>query len=265
MLRKRVVYTAIFGGYDRLAPVAFDSECDFVCFTDDCGLVVPGWCVIPVAPEEPGLPTAALNRIYKMLPHRFLVDYDQSLYVDGNIRLVADPSFLFDKYLTPAPIAIPRHRERNCAYQEAEYCVSVGMCRREEIERQLQAYRADGFPPQCGLTENSIILRNHRNSALLALMEAWWQAYCDGGKRDQISLPYLAWKHDIKISDIAEGVRVDDSVFTIGFHCKDEGLPWGSRFARSMRAKRHLRWYFGLACRGLDAFVYLSGKRDKKV
>lgn len=91
----RVVYTAIFGGYDRLAPVSNYPGCDFVCFTDDATLSVDGWRIIHVAASDTGLTTAALNRIYKMLPHRFLADYNQSLYVDGNIRVVADPSFLF--------------------------------------------------------------------------------------------------------------------------------------------------------------------------
>lgn len=262
--RKRVVYTAVFGGYDRLAPVAFHSDCDFVCFTDEIGLVVPGWRVIHVSPEESGLPTASLNRIYKMLPHRFLADYDQSLYVDGNIRLVADPSRLFDKYLAGRAIAIPRHRERDCIYAEADFCVKIGLCHREEIERQLRVYRADQFPPRLGLTENSIILRDHRASELAALMEDWWRAYCEGAKRDQLSLPYLAWKHGIAIADIAEGVRVDDSVFKIGFHCKDENLPWVSKLGLYLRSQRHLRWYYELACRALDAFIALSGRRSRR-
>lgn len=264
MQRKRVVYTAVFGGYDRIVPVAFRSDCDFICFTDEAGLAVPGWRIIHVEPEESGLTTAALNRIYKMLPHRFLAEYEQSLYVDGNIRLVADPSRLFDKYLATGVVAIPRHRERDCAYAEAEYCVRLGMCQRDEIERQLQAYRADGFPLRYGMTENSIILRNHRSGSLVELMEAWWQAYIEGGKRDQLSLPYLVWKHGIEIADLAEGVRVDDSIFRIGFHRKNESLPWAAKLGLYLRSRRHLRWYYRMACWLLDILIALSGKRTRK-
>lgn len=54
-----------------------------------------------------------------MNPHLVFTDYDYSVYIDGNIQLVGDPSE-FVNQLSPLGIGLHKHRARNCAYDEAK-------------------------------------------------------------------------------------------------------------------------------------------------
>ncbi|MEY2343406.1 DUF616 domain-containing protein [Proteus mirabilis] len=47
------------------------------------------------------------------------------MYVDGNISIIGDMTFIFDKYLKQHDIAIPKHPFRNCIYDEAHYCIKI--------------------------------------------------------------------------------------------------------------------------------------------
>jgi hypothetical protein len=212
----RVVYTAVFGNYDRVPPVNPEWDCDFICFTDNPGLVSPGWQVVTVHlnNESP----AQANRRYKMLPHKYLSAYESSLYVDGNIKLVADPSPLFGKYLRNSVVAIPRHQERNCAYVEASLCIERGLVSKEITEHQMARYAADGFPRKFGMTENGIILRKHDDEDVRAMMASWWDEYCGGGRRDQLSLPYLIWKKKVAVNLMEETARNNNKYFRITLH-----------------------------------------------
>ena len=61
--------------------------------------------------------------------------------------------------------------------------------------------RAAGFPEHCGLFEAGVILRKHVPQTL-RLMEAWWQAYLHGARRDQLSLPFVAWREGVSIASL---------------------------------------------------------------
>ncbi|MET5699654.1 hypothetical protein WIA82_08965 [Klebsiella pneumoniae] len=43
--------------------------------------------------------TVLKNREYKFLPHLFLSQYDASVYVDSNIKIIQDPVTLIEKYI----------------------------------------------------------------------------------------------------------------------------------------------------------------------
>jgi len=211
-----VTYTAVFGNYDRIPGVNPDWGCDFVCFTDSPELVSYGWRVVHV--NLNGESPAQANRRYKMLPHVFLPMYERSLYIDGNIRITEDPSSLFEKYLTHGMITIPHHQERACAYEEAKACIESGYIDRETAERQMERYAMEGFPRSYGLTANGTIFRNHMNESIILLMNAWWSEYCSGAKRDQLSLQYLTWKLNVRVTEMEEVAQKNKRFFKIAIH-----------------------------------------------
>ena len=237
-----VVYTAVFGNYDHVPAVNPEWNCDFICFTDNPDLVSYGWQVEKV--QLNGETPAQANRRYKILPHKYLSNYECSLYVDGNIEIVADPSPLFHKYLDSGVIAIPKHQGRNCAYAESRACIEVGLVNNETTERQLARYAADGFPEKFGLTENNIIFRRHHDENVIAMMASWWEEYCNGGRRDQISLPYLIWKHKIDVLKVVEGVRISTKFFKIDLHAIDKSKSFIRRLVRQAHGKKHLTFYY---------------------
>lgn len=212
-----VIYTAIFGGYDRLRePRGACDGCDFVCFTDDRALRSDRWDIRYVDPAEEGGPLA--NRRRKMLPHRFFPEYDVSIYMDGNIRVVADPRPLVTEALRHHSIAIPRHPDRDNLYAEAQACVKLGLISQETAVRWLKCYIEKGIPCHGGLFENNLIVRRHRDPTVVRLMEAWWNSYRANGGRDQLSLVYLAYLQGVTIQPLADGPRTSRHYFRIYGH-----------------------------------------------
>lgn len=224
-LIKRVVYTAIFGGYDSLhEPEGFNKGIDFICFTDDPELRSQKWKVVLVSDNEPN--AAMQNRKYKFSPHIYLKDYDESLYIDGNIFACSDSiNDLFDKYLTEYKIAIPPHPERKCIYKEARKCIDVSKGDPLKIDLQMHYYQSVGFPSEYGLFENNVILRRHNEPEIIELMQSWLQQLLRFSARDQLSLCFLMWQHNIKCGYLLEGPRYSNRYLKIGYHKKEACLP----------------------------------------
>jgi len=75
--KKFVIYTALFGDYDELSdPIEGFYDCDFICFTDQKNINSKVWKTIYI--PETDMSPKMMNRKYKMLPHIFLVEYEES-------------------------------------------------------------------------------------------------------------------------------------------------------------------------------------------
>jgi hypothetical protein len=215
MQNKKVIYTAIFGGKDDLhEPLFIPKGFDFVCFTDNKNLVSKHWDVRIV---EPIFSDPVRNaRYHKILAHKVLPEYDQSVWIDGNMIVQGDCNKLVNQYLTKASFATYDHSKqkrrflklfwiidkkfaRDCIYNELQDLVSkteagVYMDDIETMERQIARYREEGYPAHNGLAVTMVMLRNHHDSEVIRLMEAWWKEISEGSRRDQLSLNYVAWK-----------------------------------------------------------------------
>ena len=54
------------------------------------------------------------------------------------------------------------------------------------------------MPQNTTLLENKVIIRDHSRSNVKAAMDLWWNELRLYVKRDQLSLPYVLWKHQLK-------------------------------------------------------------------
>ncbi|MFX1712304.1 glycosyltransferase domain-containing protein [Stutzerimonas stutzeri] len=207
-----VVYTALFGDYDGLIdpPEKFEG-CDFICFTDQKYLKSNIWDIRLV--EECDLPPNMMNRRCKILPHLFLAEYEQSLYIDANVTLLKSPVVLSQKYLTRFDFVAPKHFARDCAYAEAKECIVLMKDRVRRIKSQMRRYKDEGLPYNFGLSENNILLRNHLRKNVTELMEGWWQEMQRESQRDQLSLPYMLWKSEMIYSYMDESARGNCAFF----------------------------------------------------
>lgn len=84
---KRVIYTCITGKYDTLKTMKYiDKDWDYICFTDNASIKPDGvWEIKPLQFSE--LDNSRNNRWHKLNPHLILSDYENSIYIDGNIRI----------------------------------------------------------------------------------------------------------------------------------------------------------------------------------
>ena len=216
---KGVIYTVIFGGYDRLHDPRIRIESyDLVCFTDDRKLKSDSWDVRYVNSiyGDPVLD----NRYYKMKPHLLFPQYEKSVYIDGNIKINKDPTQFFESLRDDILVAIPPHPYRDCAYDEVNTCLESNHIAKEEAAYWIGRYQEAGFPKGQGLYENNILFRRHNELYVIELMESWWNSFTKYGKRDQLSLSMSAWQKNIKIEPLRIGPRYSNKYFTLCVHEK---------------------------------------------
>lgn len=187
------VYTAIYGGRDRLKPPLFTHpEVRHLCFTDDPGNKTDGVETV-VAPATSGSPALAA-KFHKLHPPA-----ENSLWIDGSYQLIGDPRPVFDRV---SHVGLGRHGERSCAFSEAAVCARHRLDDRSVIARQMERYRQLGFPSDWGLWEGGLIFRRGGLESVQKWQSLWWSEIRSGSRRDQLSLPYSLWKTGLPVLNL---------------------------------------------------------------
>jgi len=197
------IYTSVFGGFEKVwPPLRQDSSTERILVTD-CSASAGGWDVRHV---DPGAFSSArlANRNQKMLFYLRLPSAGVSVYVDANVRPVASLAPLFDAFLSSgAGLGMYRHYARGSVRQEAEACIARRKVENPaSVEDELALYQAEGFPDKAGMWEGSVIFKRHNSPGLSSAMEEWWELYSRFETRDQFSLPFIIWKHGLKVFDL---------------------------------------------------------------
>jgi len=131
-------------------------------------------------------------KIYKIMPMIMAPGYDYYFWVDATHDVIEHPIHIIQKYLNHSDIAVFKHRERNCVYDEIEELKKLEYDYKEVLTKQSEIFRNVDFPVNYGLYELPVIAwRNTRQSQKLALR--WWEFICGHSSRDQISLPFILW------------------------------------------------------------------------
>ena len=208
-----IIYSTIFGGYDEPITQSLPKNWDWKCFSEENSLSL-------YSDDNRNA------KRFKVLPHRYLKDYEYSIFIDGNMTILGDVDELVDEYLGDSNIALYDHGQnkldsRNCLYEEAKIILYYGKlntqrCQGGEpgwqcegqctngfpyhhykdnakiIENQVNGYYTKGFPPNNGLATTMVILRRHNEKDCIELMENWWTEIQYGSRRDQLSFNYVA-------------------------------------------------------------------------
>lgn len=193
------IITAIFGSFDDLHALPPDHGFDeAVCVTDNPDLSAEGWRVV-VQQVEGHHPRLTAKRA-KMMPWEYLTT-TSSVWIDGS-RSVTGATFrpFVERHLATNDLVMWDHPEpRDCLYQEAAYCQDWGKYAGWPIRDQVAAYRAEGMPENFGLWCASVIGMRHTEQ-VRAFGQAWLDEQHRWSIQDQVSLPYLLWKHGKSIA-----------------------------------------------------------------
>lgn len=213
------IYTCLTNGYDDLSsPLTPDINADFIVFTDNPDLKVPGW-ETRLLPNPLNLDPRRLSRMPKVLPHRYLQGYDYSIYVDANLTIMGDLVKLVQYLDHGYSMALCVHPDnRDCLYQEAETIIHFGYDKQETIENQMETYKLQGMPAHFGLYECSALIRSHNDHLLMETMEIWWQEIKTKSHRDQLSFTYSLWKTGLKVNAINTQARQNDLLLKKAHH-----------------------------------------------
>ncbi|MBQ2870174.1 glycosyltransferase [bacterium] len=224
--KRRVVYTCISGDCD-IVPIIqnyYNPDWDYVCFTDNKTLNrlkrFAMWKIRPL--KFDGLDSTRNARWHKTHPSELFPDYDESVWIDGNINILTNYLFLKIEQ-SNKDMLIPIHYCRSCVYKEANVVKKLKRDCPEIVNKYLSLIENDNFPKNYGLNETNIIYRRHNVPAIINVMNEWWRIIENHSKRDQLSLSYVLWKNDIKIDDISiENARIDYENFKMYTHNKFE-------------------------------------------
>lgn len=239
------VVTAMTGGKDRMAdPGVATAGVDFIAFTDAPQPDLKLWQVrpIPVWSSDTINANRRHARLIKVLATLFLPDHEFVIWHDAHCDLRVAPEVLVDRFLErpKADIAAFRHSKRQCAYDEARGVIRKEQDPRQLVNAQIRFMRSARFPRQAGLYETPLVIRRSCN-AVRALELAWWDQICRFSSRDQISLPYAAWKTGVAIHPLEPGTTWDNEFFVRrGYHLVDDIRRWHSPTLR-FRVMRELR------------------------
>lgn len=149
------------------------------------------------------------SRIHKIMPHKYL-DCDVSIYIDGNMKLLAPPELIVEKYLGKYDMALFKHGARDCIYDEAIEVAKLGLDDVETIIEQAKYYEDNGYPKHNGLLQGGVIIRRH-NEKTERFNELWWADYCRFSRRDQLSLMPAIEKSGVSVN------RINDKWSIIGY------------------------------------------------
>ena len=224
---KKVVYTCITGNYEPLIEIPNKEEgFDYICFTDNPTLTSDTW-EIRLIPNDLHSPIARRRQRYiKINAHKFLADYDLSIWVDGNIPLIGNLNELVRLhhrgYMTTF-----KHPWNYCIYQEGRGCASVKKDDPLVIFKHMLKYMRENYPKDNGMVETKMLIRNHNEQDCIDLMEAWSNELDNGSLRDQLSFNYVMWKQNKMINIINEEL-VDGKYLTIvyGHNGKSSIRKW---------------------------------------
>ncbi len=193
---KIAIYTAFTGDYDTLKePEVIDENCDYICFTDNPDLESDIWKIIQM--DETTLDNNRKAKQYKLLPHKYLKDYKYSFWLDGTFRIKGSiREYIYKNIKADSPMLCVVHTERDCVYEEYDASKIIPRYPRAVMEEQISYYKKQGFPEKYGLGVMGAIFRKHDDSALIQVMEDWWEENIKFTNQDQLSFAYVCWKND---------------------------------------------------------------------
>jgi len=186
-----IVYTASIGR--RMAPQQRWPGLRMVCFSNQQPAAPWEWVRI-----DPGPDIIRQVRRIKLLPWEYIGDFDECLWLDANFRLTRLPDI-------EADMAVHRHRDRGCLYEEARVCAEWGKDDAETLQQQAQRYAQAGHPEHWGLWETGVMYRRNTPD-VRALCEGWWRELQRASYRDQVSLPFVAAQQSFAIQSLGDNV-----------------------------------------------------------
>ena len=203
---RKAVYTTVVGGYDALKAPVKTTGFDHICFTDNPALTSNGWELrdLPIWNNDPN----RTSRMPKLLPHKYLSEYDLSIYVDGSIRICRELGPLLDA-LQGTNWAAFSHCGWNTPSQELAACIDAKKDDPEIMSAQIKGYFDEGMPDK-GLMANGVLIRKHKEEDVIKAGELWWEEVKSKSRRDQLSFMYVAWKTNLNYSRLP-GIMTSDT------------------------------------------------------
>lgn len=216
---KIAIITSIYGNYDNLKEhhINNKNKVDWYCFTDN-NIQSDFWTIINTPYHinnmnnehneynnyynninEDDIKNMMSAKYYKINPHEIdiLQNYDYYIWIDGSIILQQEfINNVLSIINNNHKLINFKHHKRNNIKEELNDSLTINKYINKGLENQYNEYIADNFPDNIGLFENGIIIRKNDNN-INKVFDEWWIHNLKYSYQDQISYPYVLWKHNL--------------------------------------------------------------------
>lgn len=197
-----VVYTCLLEDNVLNQPREVSRQLDYLCFTDKeekWGKREGIWTYCPIKEGEK-IEGKLLESKYKIFPHKFLKDYDYSIWVAPDVTIVGDVLRFCKIYGEGKSfLSFPSVKE-DCIYEDMSMAQMATDDLNINIRKMLVRYKKEGYPEHNGLIDGRIMVRSHSDETLCKIMEEWWQQIPRGYSFMENVFNYLAWKNQFPFS-----------------------------------------------------------------
>jgi len=201
--KKYVIYTCITGDYDSLTeqPYYEHDKFDYVCFTNSPSIKhSDNWKIISISGIDKIINESnqqKISRFPKTHPHLFFKNYEKSLYIDGNIKIMSkDLENDFIKFLSGDEYLLTsQHPSITNVYDEIKACVMKRKDDPANLSKIREFLETVKFNDLNAHAQMGIMLRDHNNKECQKIMEDWWWMIKNFCKRDQTSFNYVIWNN----------------------------------------------------------------------
>lgn len=255
---RKCVYTVITGRYEHLAsaPRFPESDWDYICLTDNPNLTSDTWTILQFEPPFEN-DHARNSRLPKACPHRFLQDYETSLYIDNTVALKVAPDKIEQALFSSSDIdwGLFRHSFRRTLLDEFNRVMKLSLDEPTRVLEQFITYKT--LKPELLTTApiwGGFILRRHLSKDVIAAGEVWYAHILRYSRRDQLSLPYVLSKHLASVNLLEWDNR------------ESEVHVWNNKIASRDQTRRRTGWreMLPLGIRAYYQAMRLTGKIFKR-
>ena len=220
IIKGKICYTSITGNYDNLKePTIISEGWRYICFTNNPNISSNAWEILPIPTELTTLSDVKTQRMIKICPHRYLPDYDECIWVDGNITIQCDLNEFTSQYCNNEFCTV-KHYARNCIYDECNAVISIRKDTRTHAEEIKAKLKSEGYPRNFGLAETNLMYRKNTTS-VKRICEAWGeQMLTNGTHRDQLTFNYVLWKLGTSIKYMPSDIVRNGKLFILSRHTK---------------------------------------------
>lgn len=218
MKKKYVFYTAIIGDYDRSPTnpaIANQNEFDFICFSDTLTSCNEPWQIVKI--DRRFTCPYKSNRHIKFCVDEYLDGYKVVVYLDGNVLLQHDASYIVRTLDQNTMATFVEHPNRKTVLSEIIACIIYKDLNIMEAIKHFYDISFFGFNDRMPLTANRFFARKI-NDETNQFFRNVFLSYADGPQRDQLHLQYQLFLHNIEHKIIEK--YSTDNLFKINDHLK---------------------------------------------
>lgn len=192
------VVTALTNNRTKLQePLVKEEGVTYTCFTDDPELRSEGWNVVVIEGLNHKKP--------KMFPYLFVGEHDYYVWVDACVQLKSKPSDVVRSVEGDWDVAVFKAEDHDCAYKEAEACLSLKLSPVEDVDKATRYLKREGYPKNNGMVSGGVIL--YKKELNKGFNDLWYWFISQMCSRDQVSFNYCVWKTSVKLGFIPGFIR----------------------------------------------------------